>query len=204
MKIDLKKEYKTLFSPGTKDFSLLTVPTLNYLTVDGHGNPNTSKDYVAAIEILYSVAYTLKFLSKNELDKDYTVPPLEGLWWADDLNAFRDRNKDLWDWTMMIMVPNWLNQTHVTAAVQALAKKKPELTLNLLRFESLSEELCVQIMHIGSYDDETPTLLRLHDEYLPQHGLKENGKHHEIYLGDPRKTAPEKLKTILRQPVKKI
>jgi len=201
MKIDLKKDLKELFAPRAHDFSFVTVPPLNYLMVEGHGDPNTSADYVAAIEALYAVSYTLKFFSKKQLDRDYVVPPLEGLWWAQDPDAFRSRQKDNWYWTMMIMVPEWLAADQVRNAIDAAQAKKPGLDLAGLRFESLQEGLCVQIMHVGSYDDETPTLLRLHDEFLPKQGLKERGKHHEIYLSDPRKTDPAKLKTVLRQPV---
>jgi hypothetical protein len=204
VKADLKKALKELFAPKAGEFSSVTVPPLNYLMVDGHGNPNTSADYVAAIEALYAVSYTLKFFSKKELDRDYVVPPLEGLWWAEDPDAFRSHQKDDWDWTMMIMVPEWLAADQVRNGIDAAQAKKPGLDLAGLRFESLEEGPCVQIMHVGSYDDETPTLLRLHDEYLPQAGLKERGKHHEIYLSDPRKTDPAKLRTVLRQPVTRI
>lgn len=204
MKVDFKKTLKALFGPSAKDFSVVTVPTMNYIMVDGEGNPNTSTEYAEAITTLYSVAYTLKFQSKLQKDRDYVVPPLEGLWWAEDLNAFRNRTKDNWKWTMMIMVPDWLKKADFDEAIKAAHKKNPELHVERIRFESLTEGLSVQIMHIGSYDDETPTLLRLHDEWLPQHGYKETLKHHEIYIGDPRKTNPSRLKTVLRQPVIKI
>ena len=204
MKVDFKKTLKALYGPSAKDFSVVTVPTMNYMMVDGEGNPNTSTEYAEAITTLYSVAYTLKFQSKLQKDRDYVVPPLEGLWWADDLNAYRNRTKDNWKWTMMIMVPDWLKKTDVDEAIKKAHKKNPELHGEQIRFESLTEGLSVQIMHIGSYDDETPTLLRLHDEWLPQNGYKETLKHHEIYIGDPRKTNPSRLKTVLRQPVIKI
>jgi hypothetical protein len=128
--------------------------------------------------------------------------PLEGLWWADDMSTFLSRKKDEWSWTMMILQPDWIGQAMVDAAIAKARGKLGEPPASL-RLERLEEGLCVQTMHVGSYDDEGPVLAKLHDEYLPQHGLKETGRHHEIYLGDPRKTAPEKLRTILRQPVQR-
>ena len=204
VKVDFKKSQKDLYAPKPGVFTLVTVPKTNYLMVDGEGNPNTSPSYVAAIEMLYPVSYTLKFHSKNVLNRDYVVPPLEGLWWASDMNVFRNRSKDDWNWTMMMMVPEWLDINDFEMAVEKVREKSPGLHLERLRFESLEEGLSVQTMHIGSYDDETPTLLKLHDEWIPQNGFKETFKHHEIYIGDPRKTEAAKLKTVLRQPVKKV
>lgn len=201
-KVDFKKEFDYLYKPSAKEFSLVTVPKLQYLMVDGKGNPNTSPEYQVTLEALYSVSYTLKFASKKEIGRDYVVPPLEGLWWADNMSAFAKGHKDSWKWTMMIMVPDWINKAMVKAAINTVGEKKSNSKLKELRFESLKEGKCVQIMHIGSYDDEAPVLNKLHHEYLPQHGLEFNGKHHEIYLGDPRKTVPSKLRTVLRQPVK--
>jgi len=152
---------------------------------------------------LFSVSYTLKFHSKNELGKDYVVPPLEGLWWSDNFDDFRARRKNKWSWTMMIMVPDWLGKKEFTKAVSTVRSNKPDIKVEGLRLESLNEGLSVQIMHIGSYDDETPTLVKLHDQWLPTNGFKETLKHHEIYIGDPRKTPAAKLKTVLRQPVRK-
>jgi hypothetical protein len=201
-KVDLKKKYKTLYSPSAKDFSLVDVPRLNYLMVDGEGNPNIAESYKQAVEALYAVSYAIKFASKKQLGRDYGVMPLEGLWTADDPSAFTRRAKDKWKWTMMIMQPDWIAQEMVDEAIQAVRAKKNPAALDLLRFESYEEGRSVQIMHIGSYDDETPTLARLHDEFMPEHELAFNGPHHEIYIGDPRKAAPSKLKTVLRQPVK--
>lgn len=201
-KIDFKKEFDYLYKPSAKEFSVVTVPKLQYLMFDGKGNPNTSAEYRVALEALYSVSYTLKFTSKNEIGRDYVVPPLEGLWWADNMSAFTDGRKDAWKWTMMIMVPEWIGKAMVRDAINSVQKKRSNPKLEELRFESLKEGKCVQIMHFGSYDDEAPVLNRLHHVYLPQHGLEFNGKHHEIYLGDPRKTLPSKLRTVLRQPVK--
>lgn len=202
MKVDFKKDQKDLYAPKPEQFSLIEVPCMNFLMFDGQGDPNTSQDYVAAIEALYSASYTLKFFSKQELDKDYVVPPLEGLWWADDEDSFVNREKSLWKWTMMVRVPDWLTEEQVKAAVAKAALKKPDLRQDQLRFSEYNEGLSVQIMHIGTYDEEGPTLLKVHQEFIPENGLVESGKHHEIYLGDPRKTEPSKLKTILRQPVR--
>ena len=202
-KRDLRKERKEFYAPTSKEFTIVNVPTMSFLMVDGHGNPNTAESYKHAVEALYSVAYTLKFMSKKQLGKDYVVMPLEGLWYADDPSVFTTRAKDEWSWTMMIMQPDWITDEMVQEAIEAVRRKGKDLpALSLLRFEPFNEGKSVQIMHIGSYDDETPTLRKLHDEFMPEHGLQFNGNHHEIYLGDPRKADPSKLKTILRQPVK--
>jgi hypothetical protein len=203
VKVDFKKELKELYNPKAGVFSLVKVPKLQYLMVDGQGDPNKVVEYQEAVEALFSVSYTLKFHSKNELGKDYVVPPLEGLWWSDNFDDFRSRRKNKWSWTMMIMVPDWLGKKEFKEAVSTVRDKKPDIKVERLRLESLNEGLSVQIMHIGSYDDETPTLLKLHDEWLPANGFKETLKHHEIYIGDPRKTPAAKLKTVLRQPVRK-
>ena len=181
---------------------ILNVPERRYLMIDGAGDPNTSVEYAAALAALYPVAYKLKFASKRELGRDYVVPPLEGLWWADNMESFTvARDKSQWYWTMMLMTPDWITeQMFEDAVVQVRAKGEPA-SLAEVRFECLAEGLCVQTLHIGSYDDEGPVLERMHHEYLPANGLELAGKHHEIYLGDPRRTAPEKLRTILRQPV---
>lgn len=201
-KIDFKKEWPHLYHPPPHDFVTVEVPPLQYLMVDGHGDPNHAPAYQEAVEALYAVAYKLKFMSKNELGQDYTIMPLEGLWWAEDMDHYTTkRDKSAWDWTMMILTPDWITPDMVTKAKAAAAEKKDLPALAKLRLETLEEGLVAQIMHVGSYDDEAPTLARLHQEWLPANGYVENGKHHEIYLGDPRKVAPAKLKTILRQPV---
>jgi hypothetical protein len=200
-KIDFKKTLKHLYAPGKKDFELVEVPAMQFLMVDGHGDPNTAKSYQEAVEALYAVAYKIKFISKKELEKDYTVPPLEGLWWADDMTTFVSRAKSEWDWTMMIMTPDWISRDIFQQGMDGARESKDPAALDLVRLEEYDEGLSVQIMHLGSYDDEGPIIARLHNQYLPDNQLVENGKHHEIYLGDPRRTAPEKLKTVLRQPV---
>ena len=204
-KTDFQRELKHLYRPSAKEFEVVDVPPMNFLMIDGHGDPNTAREYKDAVEALYAVAYKLKFMSKKEKGRDYVVPPLEGLWWAEDGEAFTtQRDKSAWDWTMMIMQPEWITQEMVEEAVRQVGKKKDLRALPKLRLETYHEGLAVQIMHIGSYDDEAPTLARLHSEFMPENGYEEAGKHHEIYLGDPRKVAPEKLKTVLRQPVRRM
>lgn len=203
-KIDFKKELKELYAPKNKDWEFVDVPAMNFLMVDGAGNPNTSQSYKEAVEALYTVSYTLKFMSKRQLGKDYSVPPLEGLWYADDMTVFETRDKDAFHWTMMIMQPEWITKQMIDQAIVAVKEKKGSTVpaLQKVRFDTYAEGKSLQLMHIGSYDDEGPKLAYLHHEYMPQNGLEFNGNHHEIYIGDPRKAAPEKLKTILRQPVK--
>jgi hypothetical protein len=203
-KIDFKRERRWLYAPTSKGFSIVDVPPMPFLMIDGSGDPNTSQEYVDAIEALYAVAYTVKFSSKKELGKDYVVPPLEGLWSADDPSAFRRRAKHEWHWTMMIMQPDWITPEIITTSIEATRRKKSLPALPLLRHERFDEGRSVQIMHLGSYDAEGPVLAQLHDDYLPSHGLMPSGRHHEIYLTDARKTAPDKLKTILRQPVRQL
>ncbi|MEC9344022.1 MAG: GyrI-like domain-containing protein [Pseudomonadota bacterium] len=202
-KSDFRKILKHLYQPSAKDFALVEVPRMQFLMVDGAGNPNTSQDYARAVQWLYSVSYPLKFMSKKTLERDYAVPPLEGLWWAEDLASFVSGDKDRWQWTMMIMQPDWIGAEMFVQAREKACAKLGEAPASL-RLEAFEEGLSVQIMHVGPYADEGPAIARLHDEYLPQHGLVENGHHHEIYLGDPRKTAPERLKTVIRQPVRRI
>jgi hypothetical protein len=201
-KTDFKRTLKHLYNPP-RAFTLVEVPEMQFVMIDGHGDPNTAQEYQDTVEALYAVAYKLKFASKRALDQDYVVPPLEGLWWAEDMSTFVSRDKSEWDWTMMIMQPNWITPQMVEEAVQQAGKGKDLPALPKLRLETYAEGLAVQIMHVGSYDDEAPTIARLHVEFLPENGLVEAGKHHEIYLSDPRRTAPEKLKTVLRQPVER-
>jgi len=202
-KIDFKKECKELYAPPKK-FVVVDVPEMQFLMVDGHGDPNIVPEYQEAVEALYALAFKIKFASKKQLGKDYVVPPLEGLWWADDPDAFTTaRDKSRWDWTMMIMVPDWISPEIFSDAVEQVRKGKNPAALDRVRLERYQEGLTVQIMYIGSYDDETPTLLKLHSDFIPENGYVENGKHHEIYLSDPRRVAPEKLKTILRHPIRK-
>ena len=199
-KIDFKK---TLDSYQAKRgvFRLVEVPPLHYLMIDGHGDPNTSPAFAEAIETLYPIAYKLKFASKQGLGRDYVVPPLEGLWWADDRNAFLNRDASQWDWTLLLLVPDWIDQAMVDAAVEQVAAKDPPARLGDVRFDLLDEGLCVQTLHVGSFDDEGPVLQKLHEEFIPNQGLTPTGHHHEVYFSDFRRTAPDKLRTLLRQPV---
>lgn len=202
-KTDFKKELAT-YKAKNHIIELIEVPPMRYLMIDGHGDPNTSPEFKKAIETLYPVAYKLKFASKQQLGKDYVVMPLEGLWWSDDMNAYTTaRDKSKWDWTLMIMQPDWITDEMFEAAVQKVSEKDPPEKLDQLRFETLDEGLCVQTLHIGSFDDEAAILEEIHHTFIPENGLIMTMKHHEIYLSDFRKTAPDKLKTILRQPVRK-
>lgn len=200
-KVDFKKTLKHLYRPGGKDFEIIEVPEMQFLMFDGIGAPE-SDAYVEALSWLYGVSYPIKFMSKIDLERDYLVLPLEGLWWADDMTAFTTDDRDSWRWTMMIMQPEWITSEMFGTAVER-AENKLGSPPETLRLEDFEEGLSVQIMHTGPYADEAPTIARLHGEFLPENGLVENGHHHEIYLGDPRRTAPERLKTVLRQPVTK-
>lgn len=205
VKVNFTQEWKHLYRPSARNFALVEVPPMTYLMYDGSGDPNTAPAYSEAVEALFTLAYRMKFISKLELAKDYVVPPLEGLWWADDWASFTTaRNKNLWSWTMMIFVPDWIPTDVYQRALSDLQHKKHLTSLSKVRMEVYTEGLCVQILHIGSYDDEAPVLRQLHQDWLPQHGYTEHGKHHEIYLSDARRVAPEKLKTVLRQPIRKI
>ncbi len=204
IKADFKKERRDLYSPSAKDFSEVMVPPMTYLAVDGSGNPNTAQSYVQAVQALYATSYAVKFAGKAALGRDYVVGPLEGLWWADRLDSFIDRTKDEWRWTMLIRQPDWLSCEELTNAVDTARAKKHAAGLDSIYVLDLDEGRSVQILHVGSYDAEAPTLDRMHQEYLPSNGLTFNGKHHEVYLSDPRKVVPEKLRTVLRQPVRAI
>ena len=198
-KIDFKKEIPGYKSKEGKP-ELLTIPAMNYLKIDGYGDPNHSIEFQQAIEALYTVAYTLKFMIKKQSVTDYGVAPLEGLWWADDMNDFLFSRKENWKWTAMIMQPEYVTDTLYKDAIKAAAGKKELPALKKMRLESLDEGLCVQVLYTGPYADEGPTIQSLH-QFAKDNGCLLTGKHHEIYLNDQRKTAPEKLKTIIRQPV---
>ncbi len=202
-KTDFKREWKHLYRPSKKEFTVVDVPPMQFLMIDGHGDPNAAPEYQQAVEALYAVAYKVKFASKQEPGKDYVVPPLEGLWWAEDMASFTtQQDKSAWDWTMMIMQPAWITPQMVGAAIEQVAQKKGEElpALPKLRLETYHEGPAAQIMYIGPYADEGPTIARMHT-FIEQNGYRPAGKHHEIYLSDPRRTAPEKLKTVIRQPI---
>lgn len=215
---DYKKEYKDLYLPKQKPV-LIDVPAINFIMVDGAGDPNTCEEYQEAMEMLYGLSFSIK-MSKMKGKQpagyfEYVVPPLEGLWWFKDDNYDGTRliDKSEFQWTAMIRQPEFVTEDVFAWAVTELKMKKPKLDLTKTRLESLAEGLCVQMMHIGSYDSEPVTIAQIEQfildkgysnaisETLPSGQIR---RHHEIYLGDPRKTAPEKLKTVIRHPVKRI
>ena len=201
-KLDLKKQWKHLYQPKAGVIVAVDVPSLTYLMVDGQGDPNTSQSFSEAIEALYSLSYTLKFtLRKIPRSIDYGVMPLEGLRWADDPRAFHLADKSAWKWTTMILQPEFIAQQEVNAAFEQVRKKKNPVALDRVRFGTLEEGQSAQVMYLGPFSEEGPTIQRMHD-FIHAAGKELRGKHHEIYLSDPRRTAPEKLKTILRQPMK--
>ncbi len=202
-KIDFKKSSPELYKPPANRFVSVDVPAMQFVKVDGKGDPNTAPAYKRAVEWLYSVSYAMKFAAKTARGKDYVVPPLEGLWWADDPADFVARRKDLWCWTMMIMAPAFIDPTLFDAAVDK-ARKKLGMPPDSLRLERLEEGTALQILHVGSYDDEGPILAQLHNREMPSRHLTFAGPHHEIYLSDPRRTEPAKLRTVLRQPVRSV
>lgn len=200
-KIDLKKEHKALYQPSAKAVAEITVPTMNYLMIDGTGDPNTSADYTAAVEALYAVAYAVKFMAKKgELAVDYVVMPLEGLWWAEDMSKFSVEDKSNWLWTMMIMQPHLISAAMVAEAMANVREKKKLAALEKMRFTAYDEGLCAQILHIGPFHEEGPTVAKVHT-YIETHGYGLRGKHHEIYLSDIRSAAPDKWRTVIRQPM---
>jgi hypothetical protein len=206
-KIDFKRTLEH-YRATRGTFRILDVPAQRYLMIDGHGDPNTSPEFAEALAALYPVAYTLKFASKQELGRDYVVPPLEGLWWAEDMDAFTTaRDTSQWDWTMMLLVPDWIEAPLVAEAVaragakgRSSAERRPA-RLDDVRLEQLEEGRCVQTLHVGPFDEEGPVLAEMHHIFIPDNGLRMTGTHHEVYFSDLRRTAPEKLRTLLRQPV---
>lgn len=200
-KVDLIKEYGKLYRPSAKEVTRVEVPTIQYLMIDGQGDPNTSQDYVDAIQALFTVSYTLKFaVKKSELAIDYGVMPLEGLWWAEDMSRFGMGDKSDWLWTAMIAQPSWITPVMVAHAIREADKKKSLPALSKLRFEPFTEGTSAQTLHIGPFSEEGPTIARVHD-FIAATGSQLRGKHHEIYLSDPRRSAPEKWKTLIRQPM---
>lgn len=203
---DFKKEYKDLYLPKNKP-QLIEVPSMNFIMVDGIGDPNNSPEFQHATELLYGLSYTIKMSSKKGLEPkgffDYVVPPLEGLWWIDE-GSFSFEMRDNWKWTLMIRQPDFVDHEVFQWAVRELTRKKPELAAEKARFEAFEEGLCVQIMHIGPYSAEPETMEKI-EAFLKENGLRNRfssgGKHHEIYLSDPRKSKPETMKTVLRHPV---
>ena len=201
-KIDYKKQDKHLYGPSKKDLEIVEVPQMKSLMIDGVGDPNSSQEFQDALQTLYPVSYNLKFKSKREMGIDYGVLPLEGLWWAEDMDDFLTMNKARWSWTLMIRQPDHIPSEAVEGAIAEVRVKKDPPSLDKLRFESYDEGLSLQIMHIGPFDAEGPTIARMH-EFIEAEGYQPNGKHHEIYLSDFTRAAPEKLRTVLRQPMQK-
>lgn len=199
-KVDLIKQHSDLYKPSAKDVAVVDVPVMPFLMIDGAGNPNTSQDYQQAVEALYGVSYAIKFMLKKEQGLDYSVMPLEGLWWTPDMREFNVEHKERWLWTMLIAQPREVTPALFEQARAQVQQKKPSPALAQLRLEEFHEGLAAQIMHLGPYAAEGPTIARLH-AFIREQGYTLDGKHHEIYLGDPRRAAPEKLKTIIRQPV---
>jgi hypothetical protein len=200
-KIDYKKSLKALYSASPHEPDFVDVPPLNYLTVDGTGDPNTAQSYQDAVAALFSLSYAIKFAVKKGPDPvDFGVMPLEGRWWMDDMTRFSVASKGEWRWSMMILQPEVVTSDLVKECTAAVAKKKALNALTLVRFESLAEGRAAQIMHVGPFADEGPTIARLH-AHIAASGLKLAGKHHEIYLSDIRRAAPARWKTIIRQPV---
>jgi hypothetical protein len=199
-KIDLRKDLKHLYQAAAGKIVELDVPSFKMLMVDGQGDPNTSPQYAEAVEALFSVSYTAKFMvRKGPQAIDYSVMPLEGLWWAEDMAAFANMERAKWKWTALIMQPDFVAEDTIAAALAETRRRKPLPGLDRLRMESLAEGRCAQVLHVGPFSEEGPTIERLH-EYVDARGSR-SGKHHEIYLSDIRRAAPEKWRTIIRQPM---
>jgi hypothetical protein len=199
-KLDLKKQLKHLYAPSAKEVSVVDVPALNYLAIDGRGDPNTGPEYASAIEALFSLSYALKFVvKKGPQQVDYGVMPLEGLWWADDMGAFIHEDRSEWQWTMMMVQPDVVTADLVGDVMGVVAEKKPLPALQQLRFESFVEGPSAQLLHVGPFTTEGPTIERIH-QHIRDMGHDLAGKHHEIYLSDVRKADPERWKTVIRQP----
>ena len=200
-KIDLKRELRHLYSPPKGQIVEVTVPRMNYLMMDGEGDPNTSPAYEDALKALYPVAYTLKFKLKRASDPvDYVVMPLEGLWWTDDMSQFSVDDKSNWKWTLMILQPPPVTPILVDEAIETVRTKKNPIALPKLRFQSFTEGTAAQTMHIGPFSEEGPTVAKIHN-HIEGTGRSLTGKHHEIYLSDIRRADPKNWKTVIRQPM---
>ncbi len=199
--LDWKKELKLQYQPSTKEVVAVDVPAMHYLMIDGKGDPNSVREYADAVEALFSVSYTIKFMvKKGALAIDYGVMPLEGLWWTEDMSKFSTDDKSNWLWTLMIAQPPFVTPAIVEDAVAEVKRKKNPVALDRLRFEEFDEGRCAQIMHIGPFSEEGPNIAKVHD-FIEAGGHKLSGKHHEIYLSDIRRTDPSKWKTVIRQPM---
>jgi hypothetical protein len=201
-KVDFKKALKHLYGASAKEPVIVEVPTMNFAMVDGTGDPNGSTEFQQAMEVLYPVSYTLKFMLKKSGGLDYAVPPPEGLWWVEGTDGFRMERKDLWRWTLMVMQPEVVTPGLFAEAVAQVRAKRNPPGLARLRFEGYDEGLSAQVLHLGPYAEERATIEKLH-AFVRDHGYQLRGKHHEIYLSAPRRALPEKMKTILRHPIVK-
>jgi hypothetical protein len=197
-----KQDLRSLYAPRNRQFELVNVAELTYLSVDGVGDPD-GEAFQRAIRSVYPVSYGVKFMSKLTLGRDYVVPPLEALWWADDPSVFASGNREAWKWTVLILLPEWISHEEVDSVIDDLKNRNrtPECHVAV---RTISEGECFQALHVGPFSAEGPVLADLHNSLMPGLGKTFAGPHHEIYLSDFRKTAPEKLKTILRQPVRSI
>lgn len=198
-KTDYKKLQKELYAPRKGTMSIIEVPEMKMLCIDGEGNPNTSKAFSEAAEALYSMSYNLKFQMKAE-GFDYVVMPLEGLWFADDMVTFSEEKKEEWKWTLMVRQPDQVTGQQIENVRELVRKKKNPVALDKVRLEVFEEGKSAQVLYFGPYAEETETIRALH-AFIEEQGYQRKGKHHEIYLNDPGRVAPEKLKTIIRQPV---
>lgn len=199
-KVDLKRELKHLYQPSAKEVVQVEVPTLQFLMIDGEGDPNTSPEYAKAVEALFSVSYTAKFMVKKGAQGiDYAVMPLEGLWWSDDMAAFIANDRSKWKWTMMIVQPHFVEEAVIRASIAEVGRKKALPAASALRLESFTEGLCAQTLHVGPFSEEGPTIQRVHDFIGERSAL--TGKHHEVYLSDVRRADPAKWRTVIRQPM---
>lgn len=196
---DSERELKQLYRARTIP-ELVDVPELSFLMIDGHGDPNTSARFQEALQALYAASYTLKFALKRSGGPDYRVAPLEGLWRTDDVRRVSVDDKSAWEWTLMIRQPLEVTALLLAETADEVAEKKQSTAVRELRLERFAEGLAAQVLHVGPYAEEAPTIERLH-AFIAERGYEPRGRHHEIYLGDPRRAAPERLKTIIRQPV---
>jgi len=201
-KIDYKMELKHFYKPSYKAVEIVDVPKMNYLMVDGKGNPNTAQEYKDAVEVLFGLSYAIKFIiKKGEIGIEYGVMPLEGLWWVDDMTQFDINKKDEWQWASLMMQPELVTKEIVEQAMEQVKLKKNPIALPKVRFESFTEGKAAQILHIGPFSEEGPNIERIHN-FIEDNGYQLSGRHHEIYLSDIRRAAPEKWRTVIRQPYK--
>jgi hypothetical protein len=198
-KLDLKRELKHLYQPSAKEVVQVDVPAFRFLMIDGDGDPNTSAKYAQAVQALFSVSYTAKFMVKKRTQVDYAVMPLEGLWWADDMSAFITNDRSKWRWTMMIMQPHVVAPQVIEESIAEVMRKKALAAVSELRLETFTEGSCAQVLHVGPFSEEGPTIQRVHDFIAGRSALA--GKHHEIYLSDVRRADPRKWRTVIRQPM---